>query len=105
DIADVDRLIVDRVGPQPRQLGREVARPGHDAEPVIGQARYGHVGDHPAALVTPLGVDDAPGWTIDVVGAHPLQEPERSRALDRDLAERREVDDPRSLTNGQRLDS
>ena len=71
DVADLDRLVVRDVGPQPRQLGGEVAGAGHDPEAVVREARDGHVGHHPAALVAPLRVDDAPDGAVDVVRRSP----------------------------------
>ena len=102
DVADRDVVVVS-VCSQPGHLRRQVAGAGHDAEPVIREARDGHVGDHPAALVAPLRVDDAADGPVDVVGADALEQTERARPLDGDLAERRQVDDARPLADRARL--
>src|SRR5918995_1564832 len=56
-----------------------------------------------AARVTPLRVDDAPDRTVDIVGAHALKQPERTRTFDGDLSKRREVDHPDPFADRTRL--
>ena len=59
------------------------------------EARDGDVGHDAAALVQELRVDDGPGLAIDVRVADALEQRGGARALDRDLAERRHVDQAR----------
>ncbi len=77
---------------QPAEIGVDRRGARDDAEALLGETRDGDVGDDAAARVEELRVDDAPGLAIDVRVADALEQRGCARALDRDLAERRHVD-------------
>ena len=84
---------------EPAEVGGEVAGAGHDAEAVDVVAGDRDVGDDAAALVEELRVDRRADRAVDVVRGDPLEERQRARPGDRDLAERGEVDEPDPLAD------
>jgi hypothetical protein len=90
-------VLLAHVQAQPAQVGVDRAGAGDDAKALAGQPRHRQIGDDPAALVEELRVDHAAHRAIDAAVADALEQRQRARAADRDLAERREVDDPDAL--------
>ena len=71
--------------PHPR-LYVAVHRVGADDQEIfVGASCNRQVGLDAAALVDPLGVDDAPGWHVDVVAAQAIQLGQGVRPLDLEL--------------------
>ena len=62
-------------------------RAGDDQEALLRQAGDGEVALDAAALVEALGVDHRANRLVDLVGAHVVQELERSRTAHLDLVE------------------
>ena len=82
-----------RVEHEPAEVGVDRRRARDDPEPLLPQPRHGEVGDDPSVAVQELRVDHAPHRAVDAGVAHPLEQRQRARARDRDLAEGRQVHD------------
>src|SRR6185503_16431065 len=100
DLDIVDHRVVCGPRDQPAHVGGEVAGAGQDPESIAGEPRGGHVRDDAALRVAELRVDRRSDGSIDVVRGGSLEQLEGTRTRDLDLAERREVDEPDTPTNG-----
>jgi hypothetical protein len=70
------------------------------ADPVTAEARDRQVGDDAPACVEELGIDNPARRNVEVVVAHALQQRERPRPFDFDLAERREIKQAGAFPHG-----
>ncbi len=88
---------------QPGQVALQ-GRAGDDEEKGgFRQSRHGQVALDPAARVQHLRIDDPARGNVHVVTAEILQERQRVRPLDPDLAEARHVEQAHALTQGHML--
>ena len=77
---------------QPVKIAHFRGRGRDDQETVLLQARHRQVRLYPSILVQPLGVDDAAGPYVNVIGAHVVQRPRRVRSFQAVLGEGRLVE-------------
>ena len=95
DVTDVD-LVVTRPATEPGEVGLVIGRVGDDQVAIAAEAVGEEVVEHAALLVAEAGVLGAADLDLrHVVGEHALQEAQRARALDLDLAHVRDVEHPR----------
>ena len=89
---------------EPLLDGARAARGGGHVEALVVQAADRAVVHDPPGVGGQHAVADAPGLEVrEAVGVEAIEELARLRAADDELAQRRDVDEPRALVDGQRL--
>ncbi len=89
---------------QPAEVVRSERGAGDELEPVVGEARDGHVALDPAAAIEHLGVHDAADRAVDDVRAETVEERDRAGAVHVDLGEGRLVEEGGGIARRTALD-
>ena len=84
---------------QPVEVPYFGGRGGHDQVAVLGQPGHRQIRFDAAPLVQPLGIDDAAGTHVNVVRTDVVQHPGGIRALEPELGERGQVEQPHLLAH------
>src|SRR6516164_8721714 len=104
DVAKLDAAVGRHVHADPAAIAGDEVAAGRHPEALGGPARDRQVALDPAARIQKLRVDDRADRTVDVVVGEPLEQRQRARSLDVELAERGEVEEADALANRAVLD-